>query len=154
MKHDFYNIEDNGDYETTVAQMTFDLVAYNGLSFDELKQKMADGTLPEMSAKEVYNIIFTLLPVEIAELNKLVKECDDLLSKVTFLAQANHVYSSLYNFFHGLYKIESDIMEELHGIYNEELCDEELCDDKFIVFDPVKESGAGSWEDYYDNGDY
>lgn len=130
--------EDNERME----QLVFNYIAYNSFNFDDLRQKMKEFVIPELDIDDVTDIIFSHLPGELEKLNSQAKAAEDLISKNAFLAKANGVYASLYNSYNDIY-IEDE--EQVAEVLSKKAKDDEIC----FLNDPVIESGAGSWEEYY-----
>ena len=130
--------EDNKRME----KLVFNYIAYNSFSFNDLRQKMKEFVIPELDIDDVTDIIFSHLPGELEKLNSQAKAAEDLISKNAFLAKANGVYASLYNFYNDIYIEDEELVAE---VLSKKAKDDEIC----FLNDPVIESGAGSWEEYY-----
>lgn len=130
--------EDNKRME----KLVFNYIAYNSFNFDDLRQKMKEFVIPELDIDDVTDIIFSHLPGELEKLNSQAKAAEDLISKNAFLAKANGVYASLYNFYNDIYIEDEELVAE---VLSKKAKDDEIC----FLNDPVIESGAGSWEEYY-----
>ena len=103
---------------------------------------MKEFVIPELDIDDVTDIIFSHLPGELEKLNSQAKAAEDLISKNAFLAKANGVYASLYNFYNDIYIEDEELVAE---VLSKKAKDDEIC----FLNDPVIESGAGSWEEYY-----
>lgn len=54
--------------EYTAERKLFEYVAYIGLDYKEIREKMESGDLPEMELDAITEIIYSILPSEIEEL--------------------------------------------------------------------------------------